>query len=1182
MPAPGDDRSSCSSSFTVPLHFIGLSQPEAGANYIDLDALSSSTPDDLISLTSTGDSDAFTALYALLSRFSTLSAKHRTATLSSTLAYTSSPSSAASFKRAAFLLSGAAAAGEAAAAAPKSKTAAAKKTQNTWDKSGRDALLEATLAVLDSSTTVCQTSAWAPHDRAEFATVLLRIVLGFLEAPLAAKDRAARRALARLLAGLLGVDAAQELPATAGVIHLLNRHEHVGLAAAEVMGIMVEDGGFERFVTEVVVEITRLDPDHLARDSTSARACAAFVGDIAERAPKVALANITLLLGMLDGDSYTMRNGILHCVGRLVKGMVETPEKAETRDALFEILIDRALRDVNAFTRSKALQTWAFLAESRAIPHKIFPTIAEVAAARLEDKTAAVRKSAAQLLCTLLEFNPYEKSLALSHFQAQLEKYGGLDKEGENGEAKDREDAGEAGGSDGEDDVQDKENDAAADNAGDNDGTKLDFFRSSVGSGDEDGEKSSKEEDGVNEVNEVQVDGAAAAEEEEEAEQPPSKEDIAKAYYKQTVKFILTVEVGLKRAYKMLRSKSVSDVSEAIKLLITAVKFQLEGAASGRATRAMLGLVFARELNIKAAAIEAYQQLLAPHFNMEGGRLSVGGLAEEKESSLAIANGLIALVIGATTGEVACLGALVAELMKKEPTIVSPAVIAIMWDMFAGKIPGASEKQRSAACIYVGMFAAVLPDTLRSRVGVLEKVGLSSDCSAIVHWTCVALQKLPPGSDNERSICRHLVRIVEDGSAGVVAVEQALGALYILHPAPEEDVAAIVACMAQVALKGDSGDTAAPVSVECLAQFLHVVGHIAVKQLVRIETLVAHVRRSAGKDEEEEAGAEAEKALEFAESELTHPSSLLGQYGPMSVAIAADTKAPALLRSSAVLCMSKFMCVKAEFCKANLRLLFTLLEKAKDASVRANAITALGDMAFRFPNLVEPWSPKIYAALEDRHVRVRKNALMALTHLILNDMVKVKGQVVGLALRILDRDERIAEIASVFFFELSRKDSNAIYNLLPDTISCLSRRENLTSEDMKKVVAFLMNFVEKGKQVEKLVEKLCQRFRTSDTEKETRDIAFCIAQLNVNEKCITKLADAFKLYAPALADDDVYQNITSAIVKARKHAAVSKTGGRSAAAAGGEGGDAKKRAEELLQQIERQRKTTGDDEDGAE
>ena len=46
---------------------------------------------------------------------------------------------------------------------------------------------------------------------------------------------------------------------------------------------------------------------------------------------------------------------------------------------------------------------------------------------------------------------------------------------------------------------------------------------------------------------------------------------------------------------------------------------------------------------------------------------------------------------------------------------------------------------------------------------------------------------------------------------------------------------------------------------------------------------------------------------------------------------------------------------------------------------------------------------------------------MVLTHLILNDMIKIRGQVSAMALCLEDDDHSIKELAQVFFYELSLK-----------------------------------------------------------------------------------------------------------------------------------------------------------------
>ena len=55
------------------------------------------------------------------------------------------------------------------------------------------------------------------------------------------------------------------------------------------------------------------------------------------------------------------------------------------------------------------------------------------------------------------------------------------------------------------------------------------------------------------------------------------------------------------------------------------------------------------------------------------------------------------------------------------------------------------------------------------------------------------------------------------------------------------------------------------------------------------------------------------------------------------------------------------------------------------------------------------------------NVGVRKNSLMVLTHLIMNDMMKVKGHIARMALCLQDPHPRIKDLAHLFFHELSQK-----------------------------------------------------------------------------------------------------------------------------------------------------------------
>ena len=65
---------------------------------------------------------------------------------------------------------------------------------------------------------------------------------------------------------------------------------------------------------------------------------------------------------------------------------------------------------------------------------------------------------------------------------------------------------------------------------------------------------------------------------------------------------------------------------------------------------------------------------------------------------------------------------------------------------------------------------------------------------------------------------------------------------------------------------------------------------------------------------------------------------------------------------------------------------------------------------------------------------------MVLTHLILNDMMKIKGEICEVALLLEDEEPKVQNIVKLFLHELHKKDQKIIYNLLPEAIGRLSRQ----------------------------------------------------------------------------------------------------------------------------------------------
>ncbi len=290
-----------------------------------------------------------------------------------------------------------------------------------------------------------------------------------------------------------------------------------------------------------------------------------------------------------------------------------------------------------------------------------------------------------------------------------------------------------------------------------------------------------------------------------------------------------------------------------------------------------------------------------------------------------------------------------------------------------------------------------------------------------------------------------------------------------------------------------------------LSQLLFIVGHVAVKQIVHLElceldfkrrkqekekSAAANPRTSLGASTSSRRSASAthpkskpddepgdeldliggtteddftEAMAHIRERELLYgPTSLLAHFGPLVSEICANntTYRDRNLQQAATLCLAKLMCVSSEYCEANLPLLITIMERSGDATVRSNAVIALGDMAVCFNHLIDENTDFLYRRLADPEPSVKRTCLMTLTFLILAGQVKVKGQLGEMAKCLEDEDKRIADLARMFFTELSTKD-NAVYNHFVDMFSLMTVDKRIGEESFRRIVRFLLGFVEK-------------------------------------------------------------------------------------------------------------------------
>ncbi|KAI1400963.1 condensin component [Hypoxylon fuscum] len=345
-----------------------------------------------------------------------------------------------------------------------------------------------------------------------------------------------------------------------------------------------------------------------------------------------------------------------------------------------------------------------------------------------------------------------------------------------------------------------------------------------------------------------------------------------------------------------------------------------------------------------------------------------------------------------------------------------------------------------------------------------------------------------------------------------------------------------------------------------LSQLMFIVGHVAIKQIVHLELCELDFKRQKQEKEKEAAASKAaeprpslasnasrrgktatpapqdegdeldliggtteddftEAMAHIREQELLFgPQSLLANFGPMAAEICArsDVYRDKGLQAAATLCLAKLMCVSSEYCERHLPLLITIMERSPDATVRSNVVIALGDMAVCFNHLIDENTDFLYRRLADRDLSVKRTCLMTLTFLILAGQVKVKGQLGEMAKCLEDEDKRIADLARMFFSELSTKD-NAVYNHFVDMFSLLSAG-NMDEESFKRIVKFLLGFVEKDKHAKQLAEKLAARLQRCETERQWSDVAFALGLLQHKNEDITKVvSEGFKQAIQAAA-----------------------------------------------------------------
>jgi hypothetical protein len=956
------------------------------------------------------------------------------------------------------------------------------------------------------------------------------------------------------------------------ILSILTTNEASISLLAELIAQTLEITKNSQLLHEFLVEICNFDSNSaLKNDNSACKNSGLFLSELSSRAPKQFLRFLSCVEQFFHCENYLLRNSALQILANIVeKGFerdsthVEEAEKEEKRakkgpesikkalkgknseDSDEEIsdisdleeeigtessgmseksselaesrdkegltgaqflcrekvfaLLESRITDINAFTRSKLLQALIGLVSARKLPAHRFSSVISLAKQRLYDKTSAVRRFSVELLCNVLIFNPFGPNLALENWQNSAEQAG----------------------------IRLKNNILA---------------KANTSGGDESVKQQIMTENSQN--------------------SQLLAEKLALDELMAIIKAIEELNGAVPVILLYFSSKTNTDILCAVEFFVAATEFQLLGAISG--VKLMMNGVWSREISVRDAVISAYQRLYIGReiYDLQG--------PQQKKLSIQIAQNLMNLVENATLAELTSLQQLISRLILQEQ--LPGVVISTLLDIFLAKT-GVEPAERQAALIIITMAAEQNPENLANSLGNLVNAGLNSKNNHFLQRTaCVALQKALQTSEIRAKTPSEFFDLIYSRLCGIIlddcvrpdsenwytAAEQAISTLFLLHSSPHLVAETLLKQLTFAAFHSSPAPSSANSlgNAERLSRLFFLVGHVAIKILVKLEAQEAAIKKlrqnkSNGREKKEEKPEESDDSEDNSDSEIVEDefgvekrvkrakaakpkrkpkksgqelsskspqktssieeelavnaseeweleqqrenaekhlvmnkaaadgaeSSLLSVYAELILMV---VRAPGkynhgALQNSAVLALCKLMCVNPVFCEANLQLLFTILKQSQDSHIKSNIIICLGDLAFRFPNLIEPWSEHIYGGLRESNEFVKFNTLQVLTHLILNDMLKAKGPIAELTKCIIDNNPRINNLAKLFFTELSSKSKNPIYNILPDIIGRLSADKTVSSDQFKAIFKFLIGFINKEKQTESLVEKFCHRF----------------------------------------------------------------------------------------------------------
>ncbi|XP_060529643.1 condensin complex subunit 1 [Cylas formicarius] len=207
------------------------------------------------------------------------------------------------------------------------------------------------------------------------------------------------------------------------MVQMVKSEVHLVECLAEGVQHLVVQYKCKGLVHDLIREITEWQTDEKYQDSQGSKYCAQVLSSMAVLMPDLMIPELLYLNKYLNHDSSTLRISVLNVITEVILNVLSKPElteeEVESRNDFFGLLIEH-MADVAAHVRSKTFQNWIRLQQESAIPPKYLNEVLEKCIQHLLDKSALVRKSAANCITTFLSHNHYSADLSLTRIREEL------------------------------------------------------------------------------------------------------------------------------------------------------------------------------------------------------------------------------------------------------------------------------------------------------------------------------------------------------------------------------------------------------------------------------------------------------------------------------------------------------------------------------------------------------------------------------------------------------------------------------------------------------------------------------------------------------------------------------------------------------------------------------------------